>query len=64
MNTTDARDLLGTDTEVTARTGHGNFVQGRGRIVAYSLAPQVLIEAADGSAFWWRMDMTNVEENA
>jgi hypothetical protein len=34
---------------------------GEGRVVAYSDAPMVLIEDADGHKDWWRADLTRVK---
>jgi hypothetical protein len=31
---------------------------GRGRVVAYSETPMLLIESGDGKKTWWRADLT------
>lgn len=44
-----------------AKTMQGHKV-GEGKVVAYSIAPVVTIERADGSKFVWRYDMCEYSE--
>ena len=50
-------EILGRHVEWFYAT-QGNPVAGSGTVVAYSDAPQVLIETADGEKVWWRRDLT------
>jgi len=43
---------------VEAFYGVGNDIRGRGRVIAFSDAPQVLIQYEDGRKEWWRRDLT------
>jgi hypothetical protein len=36
----------------------GDRPVGKGKVVGYSDAPQVLIETEDGQKHWWRADLT------
>ena len=36
----------------------GHHVGGRGKVIAYCDAPQVLIEDEAGEKLWWRADLT------
>ena len=36
----------------------GHPVAGRGKVIGYCEAPQVLIETEDGEKIWWRRDLT------
>jgi hypothetical protein len=47
--------------EVVAKGGSGD-VHARGKVIAYSIKPQVLILTETGERIWWRVDMTEVAE--
>lgn len=56
MNREQAMRAVTDEAQVVARYGTG-MEMGRGRVIAYSIVPTLLIEAEDGTRFSWRHDM-------
>lgn len=54
----DGRFLEAFRRRVEAFYGVGNDTRGRGKVIAYCDAPQVLIQYEDGRKEWWREDLT------
>ena len=54
----DGRYLAPPQRRVEAFYGVGNDTRGRGQVIAFCDAPQVLIQYEDGRKEWWRRDLT------
>lgn len=57
----DWEEMVGEDTTVFAYEGTGTL-HSIGKVIAYSIVPQVLIQPLDGGEkFWWREDLCSTK---